>query len=59
MAKGKGVGQDGPRPEDKGKGKEVKPLPEAKGTEATLTIKNAVSKAKAADLKDEPSRAKV
>ena len=36
MAKGKGAGQDSPRLEDKGKGKEVKPLPEAKGTEVAL-----------------------
>ena len=43
---GKGAGQDGPRPEDKGKGKEVKPLLEAKGIKATLMIKDAVSKAK-------------
>ena len=65
-AKGKGASQDGPRLEDKGKGKEVKPLPEAKGTEATFTINDVVSKAKdaepkskATDPKDDPLRAKV
>nr|POF23437.1 hypothetical protein CFP56_07349 [Quercus suber] len=47
----------GSRPEDKGKGKEVKPLPEAKGPAATLKLKDtalkakdAVPKAKEADL---------
>ena len=67
MAKGKETGQDGPRPvdKDKGKGKKVKSLPEAKGTKAALAIKEAVSKAKdakpkskAGDPKDDPSRAK-
>ena len=64
--KGKRASQDGPRQEDKGKGKEVKPLPEAKGTEATFTINDVVSKAKdaepkskATDPKDDPLRAKV
>ena len=63
MAKGKGAGQDGPQLEDKSKGKEVKPLPEAKGTKAT--IKDAISKAKdaepkskVADPKDDPPQAK-
>ena len=66
VAKGKEAGQDGPRLEDKGKGKEVKPLLEAKGTKAALMIKDAVSKAKdadpkskTADLKDDHSQAKV
>nr|POE45433.1 hypothetical protein CFP56_20105 [Quercus suber] len=45
-AKGKGASQDGPRLEDKGKGKKVKPLPEAKGIEAALKTKDATSKAK-------------
>ena len=65
MAKGKGAGQDGPQLEDKSKGKEVKPLPEAKGTEAALTIKDAISKAKdaepkskVADPKDDPPQSK-
>ena len=65
MAKGKEVGQDSPRLEDKGKGKEVKSLPEAKGTEAALTVKGAVfkakdaeSKSKVANPKDEPFRTK-
>ena len=46
MAEGKGAGQGGSRLEDKGKGKEVKPLPKAKGLEATLKLKDAASKAK-------------
>ena len=56
MAKGKGASQDRPWLEDKGKGKgkKVKPLPEAKGTKATLMIKDFVSKSKAADPKDDP-----
>ena len=65
MAKGREAGQDGPRPEDKGKGKEVKSLLEAKGTKAALTVKGAVSKAKdaeskskAADPNDDLSRTK-
>ena len=48
-----------------GKGKEVKPLPEAKGTEVALMIKDVISKAKdaeskskAVDPKDDPPRAK-
>ena len=51
--KGKGAGQDGPRPEDKGK--EVKPLLEAKGTEVAFMIKDVVSKAKDADPKSKGS----
>nr|POE67797.1 hypothetical protein CFP56_31470 [Quercus suber] len=51
VAKGKEAIQDGHRPEDKGKGKEIKPLPEAKGIEATLTNKDAVSKTKDAEPK--------
>nr|POF21735.1 hypothetical protein CFP56_74790 [Quercus suber] len=43
--------EDGHRPEDKGKGKEIKPLPEAKGIEAALTIKDAISKTKDAEPK--------
>ena len=46
MAKGKGVGQGGSWLEDKGKDKEVKPLPEVKGPEATLKPKDAAPKAK-------------
>ena len=46
MAKSKGVGQGGSQLEDKGKGKEVKPLPEAKGPEAALKIKDVIPKAK-------------
>ena len=58
MAKGKRAGQGGSLPKDKGKGKEVKPLPEAKGSETNLKLKDAVpkvkdvaSKVKEADLK--------
>ena len=65
MAKGKETGQDEPRPEDKGKGKEIKSLLEAKGTEVALMTKEVVSKAKdvepksmAAGPKDDPSWAK-
>nr|POF19285.1 hypothetical protein CFP56_55832 [Quercus suber] len=43
-AKGKRVGQDGTRLEDKRKGKEVKPLLEAKGTEAAFMVKDAIFK---------------
>ena len=46
MAKGKRAGKGGSRLENKGKGKEVKPLPEAKGPEATLKLKDAASKAR-------------
>ena len=46
MAKGKCADQGGSRLEDKGKGKEVKPLLEAKGPEATLKLKDAASKAR-------------
>ena len=58
VAKGKGVGQDGPRLEDKGKGKEVKPLLEAKGTEVASKTKDGAFKAKDADPKYDPPRAK-
>nr|POF27626.1 hypothetical protein CFP56_66748 [Quercus suber] len=65
VAKGKEAGREGHWPEDKGKGKEVKSLPEAKGTEIALTVKDAISKAKdaeskskAADPKDDLSRTK-
>ena len=53
MAKGKEAGQYGPQPEDKGK--EVKPLLEAKGTEVALMIKDVVSKAKDVDPKSKGS----
>ena len=46
MAKSNGASQDGFRPEDKGKGKEVKPLLKAKGLEAALKLKDATSNAK-------------
>ena len=46
MAKSKGVSHGGSRPEDKGKGKEVKPRPEAKGPEAAFKIKDVTPKAK-------------
>ena len=46
MAKSNGASQDGSRPEDKGKGKEVKPLLKAKGLETALKLKDATSKAK-------------
>ena len=36
MTTSRGVGQGGSQPEDEGKGKEVKPLPETKGPEAAL-----------------------
>ena len=65
MAEGKKAGQRGPQPEDKGKGKEVKALLEAKGKEVALNIKDAnskakdaVAKAKATDPKDDPPRTK-
>ena len=48
MAKGKGAGQGGFWLEDKGKGKEVKLLLEAKGLEATFKLKDAAPKAKEA-----------
>ena len=63
MAKVKETGQDEPRPKDKGK--EIKSLLEAKGTEVALMTKEVVSKAKdvepkskVAGPKDDPSRAK-
>lgn len=48
MAKSKEAEQGGSRPKDKdnGKGKEVKPLSEAKGPEATLKLKDTTPKAK-------------
>ena len=65
MAKGKWASKDGPQLQDMGKGKEVKPLPETKGTEVALMIKDVISKAKdaeskskAVDPKDDPPRAK-
>ena len=50
MAKGKGAGQDGPQLEDKSKGKEVKPLPEAKGSEAALKLKVVAPKVKDVEI---------
>ena len=60
MAKGKETGQDGPQPvdKDKGKGKKVKSLPEAKGTKAALTVKGVVSKAKDAESKSKTAKPK-
>ena len=46
MAEGKRAGQGGSLPNDKGKGKEVKPLPEAKGFETNLKLKDAIPKVK-------------
>ena len=46
MAKGKGAGQGGSRPEDKGKDKDVKPLSKVKGPKATPKLKDAAPKAK-------------
>lgn len=46
MSKGEGASQGGSRPEDKDKGKEAKPLLEAKGLEAALQPKNAAPKTK-------------
>ena len=51
VAKGKGASQGGSRPEDKGKGKEVKLSPEAKSPKATLKFKDVVPKAKEVDPK--------
>ena len=51
MAEGKEAGQGGPQPEDKGKGKEVKALPEAKGKKVAFKIKDVDSKAKDAAAK--------
>nr|POF04302.1 hypothetical protein CFP56_16359 [Quercus suber] len=46
VAKSKEAIQGGSRPEDKGRGKEVKPLLEAEGLKATLKLKDVVPKAK-------------
>ena len=46
MAKSKGAGQGGSRLEDKGKGKEVKPLPKATSPEVVLKLNDAAPKAK-------------
>ena len=46
VAKGKRVGQGGSRLEDKGKGKEAKPLPETKGLEVAPKAKEVASKSK-------------
>jgi len=51
VAKGKGAGQGGSRLEDKDKGKETKPLPEAKGPKAASKAKDAAPKAKEVDPK--------
>ena len=51
MAKGKGASQGGSWLEDRGKGKEVKPLPEAKGPEAALKLKDVAPNAKDAASK--------
>ena len=58
MAKGKGADQGGSRLEDKGRGKEVKPLLEAKGPEATLKLKDAAPKAKDATPKAKEAKPK-
>ena len=65
VAKGKEAVQEGPQPEDQGKGKEVRPPTKAKDTEDALTIMDVVSKAKGAepkpkadDPKKDPPRAK-
>ena len=60
MAEGKEASQGGLQLEDKGKGKEVKTLPKAKGKEVALKIKDVDSKAKdvAAKVKDTDSKAK-
>ena len=51
VAKGKKAITEGPQPEDKGKGKEVRPPTKAKDTEDALTIKDVVSKAKEVESK--------
>ena len=51
MAKGKGVGQGDSQFEDKGQGKETKPLLETKGLEAASKVKDATPKAKDAGPK--------
>ena len=51
VAKGKGAGQGGSRPQDKSKDKEAKPLLETKGPEATPKAKNVAPKAKEANPK--------
>ena len=51
MAKGKEAGQGGSRPKYKIKGKEVQPLPKAKGLEATLKLKDTTPKTKDASSK--------
>ena len=60
MAEGKEASQRGPWSEDKGKGKEAKALPEAKGKEVAPKINDADSKAKdaAAKAKDASSTTK-
>ena len=46
VAKGKRASQGDSRLEDKGKGKEAKPLPETKGPKAAPKVKDATPKAK-------------
>ena len=46
MAKGKEAGQGDSWLEDKGKGKETKPLPETKGPEVASKVKDVTPKAK-------------
>ena len=63
MVKGKEAGQGSSRPEDKGKGKEAKPLSETKGLEAAPKAKDAASKATDPPIsqpnsKEDPSPAK-
>ena len=58
VAEGKEVGQGGPQPQDKGKGKEVEALPKAKGKKATLMVKDANPKAKDANSKVKDAAAK-
>ena len=57
MAKCKKAGQDSPWPKDKDKGK-GKLLPETKGTEVALTIKDAISKAKDVEPKSKEADSK-
>ena len=57
MAKCKEAGQDSPRPKDKDKGK-GKLLPETKGTEVALTIKDAISKANDVEPKSKEADSK-
>nr|POE78108.1 hypothetical protein CFP56_37900 [Quercus suber] len=65
VTNGKDAVQEGPQPEDQGKGNEVRPLTKPKDIEDALIIKDVVSKAKGAeskpkadDPKEDPSHAK-